>query len=100
MTKRLEELTLRKQSLIDRCARERADLAAAWGKIRSPLAVGVTLLGVGRSLRRHPVIAAGLSSLLVSGYGAKLFRQAREMFQLWRLVQPIRMWWRKFRAPR
>jgi hypothetical protein len=100
VSKRFEELARRKQGLIARCARERVELAAAWSRIRSPFDVGSMLFGLGRTLKAHPLIAAGISSLLVSGYGAKLMKQAGELLQLWRLARPLWSWWTKRRRTR
>jgi len=97
MTRRLEELERRKQALIAQCARERTELAAALSRIRSPFDIGAILFGLGRTLKAHPMIAAGISSLLVSGYGARLMKQAGELLQLWRLARPLWVWWTKRR---
>ena len=97
MSKRFEELARRKQTLLAQCARERAELSAALDRIHRPLDVGATLLAVGRTLKAHPMIAAGISSLLVSGYAGKLMKSAGELFKLWRLVLPIWGWWTKRR---
>jgi hypothetical protein len=56
-----------------------------------------TVLGLGRTLKTHPIIAAGLSSFLVSGYASKLLKSSLEALQLWKLAQPIWTWWRKRR---
>jgi hypothetical protein len=94
MSKRLEEIARRKQALIDKAARERAELASAYHSIRSPLDVGATLLGVSRVIKTHPLIAAGLSSFLVSGYAGKAVRSASEILKLWKLALPLWKWWR------
>ena len=95
MSNRLAEINLRKQALIDRAARERAELAAALNKIRAPIDIGATLLGLGRTLKTHPIIAAGISSFLVSGYAGKLLKSTGELLRLWKLTKPIWDWWRK-----
>ncbi len=97
MSKRFEELARRKQALIARCARERAELTAAWSHIRSPFDVGGILYRLGRALKAHPVIAAGISSLLVSGYPGRLAKTAGKLLKLWRVVLPLWAWWRKRR---
>jgi hypothetical protein len=93
MSNRIEEIARRKQELIDRCAEQRAELSALCGKIRSPFDVSGTLLGIGRMLKAHPMIAAGISSLVVSGYATRLMKQAGEFVKLWRLIAPIKNWW-------
>jgi hypothetical protein len=97
MTSRLEDIARRKQALIDKAAGERADLARICGEFKSPLAVGSTLLGIGRALKTHPIIAAGVSSFLVSGYAGKLVKSSSEFLKLWYLARPLWGWWRKKR---
>ena len=97
MSNRLEEIARRKQALVDKAGRERAELAAAYDKIRAPFDVTSTLLGIGRTLKTHPIIAAGISSFLVSGYAGKLLKSSGELLKLWRLVLPIWHWWTKRR---
>ena len=97
MSNRLEEIARRKQVLIDKAARERAELAQACDKIRAPFDVTSTLVGIGRTLKTHPVIAAGISSFLVSGYAGKAMRSASEALKLWRLALPLWHWWTKRR---
>jgi hypothetical protein len=94
---RFEELARRKQALIDRCARERAELSALCERIRSPFDLSGTLLGVGRMLKTHPMIAAGFSSLLVSGYAGRLLKSAGDLVKLWRLALPLWGWLTKQR---
>jgi len=94
VSKRLEEIARRKQALVERCARQRAELAAIYQRIRSPFDVSGTLVGVGRMLKSHPLIAAAISSFLVTGYAARLVRSAGELLKLWRLVLPVWAWWR------
>ena len=97
MTNRLEEIARRKQVLIEKAERERDELAAACAEIHPPLSVTLTLLGVGRALRTHPIIAAALSSFLVSGYAGKLLRSSGELLRLWKLTQPLWQWWQQKR---
>ena len=97
MSNRLAELAQRKQTLIERAGRERAELARAYNKIRAPIDIGATLLGLGRTLKTHPIIAAGMSSFLVSGYAGKMLKSAGEVLQLWKLARPLWNWWKKRR---
>jgi len=97
VNKRFEELARRKQVLIDRCARERAELSELCERIRSPFDLSGTLLGIGRVLKTHPMIAAGFSSLLVSGYAGRLLKSAGDLVKLWRLALPLWGWWTKRR---
>ena len=97
MTSRLEEIARRKHALIDKAAQERADLARSYANLKSPFDMSSTVLGLGRTLKTHPIIAAGLSSFLVSGYASKLLKSSLEVLQLWKLAQPIWTWWRKRR---
>jgi len=98
VSNRLAELAQRKQTLIERAGRERAELARAYNKIRAPIDIGATLLGLGRTLKSHPIIAAGMSSFLVSGYAGTLLKSTGELLQLWKLARPIWGWWRKRRS--
>ena len=94
MSNRLEEIAQRKQVLIEKAGRERADLAAAYDRIRAPFDITSTLLGIGRTLKTHPIIAAGISSFLVSGYAGKLLKSSSELLRLWKLARPLWDWWR------
>ena len=96
----MEELERRKQALIAKCARERAEVAAALSRIRSPFDIGAILFGLGRALKAHPMIAAGISSLLVSGHAGRLTKQVGDLLKLWRLIFPIWAWWKKWRGKR
>jgi hypothetical protein len=98
VSNRSEEIARRKQSLIEQASRERVELAAAFGEIRAPFDMTSTLLGVGRLLRTHPIIAAGISSFLVSGYAGKLLKTSGEIVKVWRLARPLWRWWRKRRS--
>jgi hypothetical protein len=94
---RLREIARRKQALIDRAARERAELAKAYDSVPSPFDMSGTLWGIGRVLKTHPMITAGLSSIFVSGYARRLLKPATELFKLWRIVLPIWAWWTRRR---
>lgn len=98
MTNRLEEIAQRKQALIDKAGRERAELARAYDEIHHPFDIGGTLFGLGRTLKTHPLIAAGISSFLVSGYAGKLLKSTGELLKLWKLTRPIWQWWRGRRS--
>ena len=95
MANRFEEIARRKQALIDKAAQERADVARNYANLKSPFDLSATVLGIGRVLKTHPIVAAGLSSFL--GYAGKALRSASEGLQLWKLAQPIWSWWRKRR---
>ena len=97
MNERFENLARRKQALIDRCADQRAELSALCKRIRSPFDLGGTMLGIGRMLKTHPMIAAGVSSFLVSGYAGRLLKSTGELVKLWRLALPLWAWWTKRR---
>jgi hypothetical protein len=94
---RLQEIARRKQDLIDKAARERYDLAKAYDGLRLPFGMNAPLLGIGRMLKSHPVITAGLSSVLVGGYASRLLRSMTEFFKLWRIVLPLWAWLSKRR---
>jgi len=97
MANRLEEIARRKQALIDKAAQERANLSRNLADLKSPFDMSATVLGIGRALKTHPIVAAGLSSFLVSGYAGRLLKSTGEVLQLWKLAQPIWSWWRKRR---
>jgi hypothetical protein len=92
---RLQEIIRRKQILIDKAARERYDLAQVYHSLRLPFGINAPLLGIIRVLKTHPVVTAGLSSLLVGGYASRLLRSVTEFFKLWRIVLPLWAWWTK-----
>lgn len=95
MSKRLEEIARRKRALIERCAEERAELSHNYRQVRSPLQISAALAGISRALKTYPLLAAGLSSLLVSGYGSKLTRSAADLVKLWRMALPVWYWFTK-----
>ena len=97
MNSRLEEIARRKRALIERCRQERLELRLVGQRLQSPLNFSGKVLGFGRTLKTHPLIAAGLSTFLVSGYAVKLLRSSGELLKLWRLTLPIWAWWRKRR---
>ena len=97
MSNRLEEIARRKQSLVEKASHERVELGAAFGEIRAPFDLSSTLLGIGRTLRTHPIIAAGISSFLVSGYAGKLLKTSGEILRVLHLARPLWNWWRKKR---
>lgn len=92
MATRFEEIAQRKQALIDKAATERADLARGYAHLKTPLDISSTLLGIGRTLKTHPVMAAGISSFLVSGYAGKLLKSSAEVLRLWKLSRPLWDW--------
>jgi hypothetical protein len=95
VSNRLEEIARRKRALIERCAEERVELSGAYRQIHSPLQLSIALVGVSRLLKTYPILAAGISSLLVSGYGSKLTRSAADLVKLWRLTLPVWHWFTK-----
>ena len=97
MSNRLEEIARRKQVLIERCARDREELATSFQRIRLPLSFGAVLTVLGKTLKSYPIMVAGLSSLLVGGYGAKLAKSAGKLFSLGQAILPLWSWWTKRR---
>jgi hypothetical protein len=94
---RLQEIARRKQILIDKAASERYELGTVYDSLRLPFGMSASLLGIGRMLKTHPMITAGLSSILVGGYTRRLFRSVTELFKLWRIVLPLWAWWTRRR---
>lgn len=97
MNRRFEDIARRKRALIEKAAAERVELTIAYRRVRSPFELGRAVLGIGRALKTYPMVAAAVSSILVSGYTRVLLRGAREIFRIWRLILPIRTWWFKQR---
>ena len=96
-TSRFEDLARRKQALMVRAAHERAELAAAYENLCSSLDFNQALLGIGRTLASHPLITAGVSSVLVSGLAGKLLRGAGQVAALSRVALPLWSWWKSRR---
>ena len=93
MSNRFEDIARRKQVLIDRCARDREELAASCRQIHFPLGFGAVLTVLGRTLKSYPILVAGMSSLLVGGYASKLTKSAGRLFRLGQAVLPLWTWW-------
>ncbi|MGZ8443434.1 MAG: hypothetical protein ACXW6K_07110 [Candidatus Binatia bacterium] len=97
MANRLEDIARRKHALIDKAAHERTEIVRNYANLKSPFDMSSTFLGLGRALKTHPLVAAGLSGFLVSGYAGKALRSASQLLQLWTLTQPIWSWLRQRR---
>jgi hypothetical protein len=91
VSNRFEEIARRKQLLIDRCATERQELAGTCQRMRVPLSLSAVLLALGAALRSHPILVAGISSLLAGGYGGKLANSAGSLLRLGKAILPL--WW-------
>jgi hypothetical protein len=99
----LDEIARRKKILIERCAQEREELAASLRLFHLPFNLGAVLKRAGKLLHAYP-LAAGLSSLVVIGYGVKLTRAARKLLEAARklleavrTIRPLWAWWSKRR---
>ena len=97
MSKRFEELARRKQALIEKAAAERFQIASAYKRISAPLDVSGLLFRIGRTLRTHPLMTAGISSFVISGLSKKLLRVGRMVLGLRRVILPVWSWWFKRR---
>jgi hypothetical protein len=97
MANRFDEIARRKEALIARCAQERDELSAALERIHLPLNLGAVFARLGRMIQSYP-LAAGISSLLVTGYSVKLTRTAGKLMELARIFQPAWSWWSKRRS--
>lgn len=95
MASRFDDIAQRKQALIDKAAQERADLARSYANLKAPFAMSGILVALGRLLKTYPMVAAGLSSLVVSGYAGKALKSAGGALKLWKFAQPIWGWWRR-----
>lgn len=94
-TNRSEELVRRKQALIAQAAQERAEIAESYDRLRSRLDLNQAFMGLGRALKSHPMITAGISSILVSGLAGKLLRGASQVVAVSRMALPLWSWWVK-----
>ncbi|HEY7167165.1 MAG TPA: hypothetical protein VIB79_21565 [Candidatus Binatia bacterium] len=90
--RRLEQLSRRKQDLIFECAEQRSEVASAFGQVRSSVKPAVVLHAIGKILRAHPMLTAGISSLLASGYAGALGRSGGELLRLLRVARPLWTW--------
>ncbi len=103
MASRFDDIARRKKLLVERCGRDRDELAACFQQIRLPFNLGVlfSTIGhvpmIGKALRAYPMAAAGISSLLATGLAVKLARAAREAMGVVRAVRPLWSWWSKRR---
>lgn len=97
MASRLDDLARRKQALINKAAQERNELARNYANLKSPFDVRSRILGISRILKTYPIVAAGLSSLLASGYAGKALRSSGQLLPVLKLVLPIWSWVRKRR---
>jgi hypothetical protein len=97
VSSRLDNIVRRKQALIEKAALERLELTTACRRIRSPIDIDGKLFGIGRIISSHPLLAAGLSTFLIGGFGKKIFRITSALLKLWRVVLPILNLWPKRR---
>jgi hypothetical protein len=93
VSSRLDNIARRKQALIEKAALERLELTTACRRIRSPIDIDGKLFGIGRIISSHPLLAAGLSTFLIGGFGKKIFRITSALLKLWRVVLPILNLW-------
>jgi hypothetical protein len=91
----LGELARRKQSLIAQAAQDRADVAATYRRLHSSLDLKQNLLGVGRTLKAHPVLTAGASTVVASGLAGHLLKGAAQVVAISRLSMPLWSWWQQ-----
>ena len=96
MGKRFDEIARRKEILIERCAQEREELAAALNQIHLPLNLGAVFMMAGKLLQTYPLVA-GLSSLVITGYGVKLTRAVGKLVGMAGMIRPLWSWWSKGR---
>lgn len=98
MSKKLAELAHRKEALLAQCARERDELGSGLGRLKTPIDLSGVVFGVSKTLKTHPLLAAGISSLLASGYARSLVKLTGESLRLWRLLLPVLRWWKTIKA--
>ena len=97
MGSRFDEIARRKDLLIERCAQDREELAACFRQLCLPFHLGAFLLMLDKARRAYPVTAAGLYSLLVTRFAAKLTRAAGKLIGVVRVIRPLWSWWSKRR---
>lgn len=97
--KRREEITRRKHALIIKAAQERSELTDAGERLRASVDLSQTVHGIGKKLKAHPMIMAGVSSMLVSGIAGKMLRGAGQVAKLGRVALPLWSWWKTRRRP-
>jgi hypothetical protein len=97
-SKRFDDLAKRKQALITRAAHERAEVGVAYENCCASLNINQVLLSIGQTLKAHPLITAGISSVLVSGMAGKLLRGAAQTVALSRMALPLWSWWKSHRG--
>jgi hypothetical protein len=95
VNKRLEELARHKQSLIERCDREREELAVLCASFRLPLAGTSIGFLLGKTLKASPLLIAAAAGLLASR-AHLLTRSVRGIggtTRWWRAAYPPWSWW-------
>ena len=95
MNKRLEEIARRKQSLIERCDREREELAALCASFRLPGAGTSIGFLLGKTLKASPLFIAASAGLLVSRAHllTRSVRGIRGTIRWWRAAYPLGSRW-------
>lgn len=96
---RFEELARRKQALIFQAGRQRLEVAGAYGNLLSSLDLKRAVIGLGQTLKAHPMIAAGASGVLASGLAGKLLKGATQAMAISRVAVPLWTWWNRRRKP-
>ena len=79
--------------------RRRLHVAAAYQKLQSSLDLKQNLLGIGRTLKAHPVLTAGASTVLASGLAGHLVKGAAQIAAITRVAMPLWSWWQQRRKP-
>ena len=92
MASRLEDLARRKQALIAKAAQERTEVARNYANLKSPFDISSRVSAIGRVLKTYPIVAAGLSSFLASGYAGKALRSSGQLLPVLKLALPIWTW--------
>ena len=92
-SKSFADLAHRKQALVAKAAHERAAIAEAYDKLPSPFDLNQAISGIGHTLKAHPMITAGISSVLVSGFAGKLLQGAGQIVSLSRMALSLWAWW-------
>lgn len=89
MTRRQQELALRRQALRVRIAAQRLEMARLADRFQTPLHLGDNLIAAVRFIRAHPTLLASATGLLVWRRN-KLSSLAHVGLRLWQLYSVVR----------
>jgi len=92
IARRLMEMALRKERLVERGAAQRAAIGRGFGELQGPIAVADRAVSLGRFVRTHPLLVAVAVAALVAMRGRGLLALAGRAYSIWRLWRWLRAW--------